>query len=125
MGLDMYAGTMRTKPAKPVDFEIAEGDLIDTDLHYWRKHPNLHGWMEKLYREKGGTQEVFNCVEVEITHEDLNRLEAAIKLGGLPHTGGFFFGVTDGSEKEDDLLFVTNARARLNAGEFVYYSSWW
>lgn len=51
MGLDMYACTLREQPATPVDFKAEEV----SELHYWRKHPNLHGWMEQLYREKGGT----------------------------------------------------------------------
>ncbi|ODR91767.1 hypothetical protein A8M32_08600 [Sinorhizobium alkalisoli] len=46
------ACTLRESPAAPVDFEVEEA----TALHYWRKHPNLHGWMERLYREEGGTQ---------------------------------------------------------------------
>jgi hypothetical protein len=50
MGLDMYAlTTSENIPAvnfkDPKDIE---------ELYYWRKHPNLHGWMEALYRLKGG-----------------------------------------------------------------------
>ena len=37
------------------------------ELHYWRKHPNLHGWMESLYYEKGGTADNFNCVNLQLT----------------------------------------------------------
>ena len=48
MGLDMYAMTTHEKPSAPVDFEAGES----LALHYWRKHPNLHGWMESLYRAK-------------------------------------------------------------------------
>jgi hypothetical protein len=34
-------------PPHPVYFNAGE-DLAA--IHYWRKHPNLHGWMEQLYR---------------------------------------------------------------------------
>ena len=58
-------------------------------LFYWRKHPNLHGWFEKLYREKGGKEEEFNCEFLELTTEDLNNLEIAVKQAKLPFTEGF------------------------------------
>lgn len=47
MGLDMYAYVTDETPDGNVDFEV--GSL--SELHYWRKHPNLHGWMEKLYSD--------------------------------------------------------------------------
>ena len=56
MGLDMYASTLVQAPKSDVDFD--GNDAIE--LHYWRKHPNLHGWMESLYYEKGGTAGSFN-----------------------------------------------------------------
>jgi len=56
------------------------------ELHYWRKHPNLHGWMESLYYEKGGTADNFNCVNLQLTARDLDRLETAIRGGTLPLT---------------------------------------
>ncbi len=121
MGLDMYAYTTREKPASQVDFE----DASEERLHRWRKHPNLHGWMEQLYYLKGGTDETFNCVHLELTAQDLDYLEDAIKTNRLPETTGFFFGATDGSEREDDLEFVAKARAAIAQGLYVYYTSWW
>ncbi|MGB3832647.1 MAG: phosphoglycerate kinase [Mesorhizobium sp.] len=120
MGLDMYACTLREPPATPVDFKADEV----SELHYWRKHPNLHGWMEQLYREKGGTQE-FNCVNLQLAAADLDRLEVAIRAGNLPRTAGFFFGASDGTETEGDLGFIAKAREALAAGLTVFYSSWW
>lgn len=120
MGLDMYAFTQKAKPQTPVDFEPD----TPTELHYWRKHPNLHGWMEALYFEKGG-QQSFNCVPVELTIEDLDRLEADLSLSNLPQTEGFFFGQTQGDELDDDLTFIAKARAAIANGLTVYYDSWW
>jgi hypothetical protein len=121
MGLDMYALATKHQPENSVDFDAPEA----TQLHYWRKHPNLHGWMEALYREKGGVDENFNCVNLKLTTDDLDRLQADILAQALPRTTGFFFGETDGSETEDDLQFVAKAREALAAGLTVYYSSWW
>ncbi|WP_169546474.1 phosphoglycerate kinase [Sneathiella aquimaris] len=121
MGLDMYAMTMENAPETAVDFE-ASGSV---EFFYWRKHPNLHGWMETLYREKDGKAETFNCVNVALSSDDLDRLEADIKSGSLPHTSGFFFGASDGSEVQDDLDFVAKAKEVIKDGDTVFYTSWW
>lgn len=122
MGLDMYAYTTATPHLPPVDFDAPS----DTQrIHYWRKHPNLHGWMQQLYVEKGGIATSFNCVNVALTEADLDRLEDAIRRQRLPETIGFFFGLSDGSEAEDDLAFIALARAAIARGLAVFYSSWW
>ena len=81
--------------------------------------------MERLDREKGGSAESFNCVNVQLVTEDLDRLEAGIKASQLPHTEGLFFGASDGSERDDDLNFIEKARAALARNMRVFYSSWW
>lgn len=121
MGLDMYAHYLHDAPSTPVDFPVENYG----ELHYWRKHPNLHGWMERLYREKGGKDSSFNCVNLLLTTGDLDRLEADIRAGNLPATIGFFFGVSDGSEADDDLHFIAKAREAIADGLVVYYTSWW
>ena len=124
MGLDMYAyKTPRTTDATPVDYKIPKKG--SAELHYWRKHADLHGWMQALYFEKGGADPQFNLASVELDETDLDRLERDIQAVHSPETLGFFFGETDESEKEDDLDFITNARAALNEGFLVYYSAWW
>jgi hypothetical protein len=121
MGLDMFAHTITEKPASEVDFETENHE----QLHYWRKHPDLHGWMEQLYREKGGAAASFNCVRMVLTAPDLDRLEADIKESRLPDTQGFFFGESDGSETTDDLRFIGKTRTAIQSGLTVYYTSWW
>jgi hypothetical protein len=121
MGLDMYAYST-DEATSAVDFFDLE---TREEIFYWRKHPNLHGWMEALYRSKGGTAESFNCVPVRLDPADLDALEAAVKDGGLPDTEGFFFGVSDGSEKADDLEFIRKARESIAEGDTVFYTSWW
>jgi len=60
---------------------VAHDEDNRDEIAYWRKHPNLQGWMEQLWREKGGKGE-FNCVDVELTREDLKQLELA-KISSL------------------------------------------
>jgi len=106
MGLDQFAYKTKVKPSKSVDFqvEVYKDEVEREEIHYWRKHPNLHGFMERLYREKGGESE-FNCRPVELTQEDIDRLAQSILDGKLPETSGFFFGRSFGDEENDDLEF--------------------
>ena len=126
MGLDMYASAV---PAGTYTGEIIT-EMVDTDfkkeLHYWRKHNALHGWMEKLYREKGGTDE-FNCVGLNLTYDDLDRLEKDILGVSLPKTEGFFFGndTSGGDHVDDDIEFVLKAKTHLAKGHLVFYSAWY
>ena len=122
MGLDMYALSTKAKPETEVDFSTK--NFEQTELHYWRKHPNLHGWMQNLYDAKGGTESNFNGDCVVLDSEDLDNLEDDIKDGNLPDTSGFFFGESDDGD-EDDLLFVSKAREAIKEGKTVYYTSWW
>jgi hypothetical protein len=121
MGLDMFAMTTNLAPESPVDFKAENA----TELHYWRKHPNLHGWMEELYYAKGGSAESFNCVTLQLALKDLDKLEADTKSQKLPDTKGFFFGESDGTEFEDDLAFINKAREAIAQGQIVFYDSWW
>ncbi len=114
MGLDMLAKT-----------KDAEGNDLNSNLAFWRKHPNLHGWMEALYREKGGTEEQFNCIEVELTQEDLLRLQQDLLGQKLPEKSGFFFGRSRPEYIEGDLLFVAKALFAISQGQRVFYDSWW
>lgn len=124
MGLDMYAFSAPFSSIEcDVDFDTDKLPGLDV-IHRWHKHPDLHGWMEELYYAKGGAKR-FNCVPVCLTHEDLDRLELAIRTGTLPKTQGFFVGESDGSEITDDLVFITKARVALDAGYAVIYDSWW
>tara|TARA_R110000868_G_scaffold58349_4_gene180234 strand:+ start:498 stop:983 length:486 start_codon:yes stop_codon:yes gene_type:complete len=118
MGLDMYAYTAAKEQA---DYETSQREIA-----YWRKHPNLHGWMEKLAESKNVEYSTFNGVELELTWEDLDNLERAITHGQLPSTQGFFFGnEADDFYKEQDLEFVRKARAELFLGLKVFYNSSW
>ena len=123
MGLDQFAFAIDNNGEKE-------------ELAYWRKHPNLQGWMENLWEAKGkpGLPEDsepsmmgdFNCVPVELNSDDLDDLEDAVRGSGLPDTVGFFFGDnSDDYYKEKDLEFIRKAREALDAGLVVEYNSWW
>jgi hypothetical protein len=123
MGLDMYAFTFSGEVKTKVDFDT--NNLSKERLAYWRKHPDLHGWMKELYHKKGGIDNSFNGNKVVLNETDLDTLEQDIINDNLPYTSGFFFGKTDGSERDGDLEFVVNAREAIKQGKKVYYTSWW
>ena len=106
-----------------------EQGLLDTNFAYWRKFNNLHGWMERLYREKGGASADFNCDTVRLEPEDLDRLERDAKAGdNLEPQAGFFFGSMEMltvEDQEEILEFVARARTAQAEGMAIFYSSWW
>ena len=128
MGLDMWA-TM----SKSTDNDERE-PLAD-----WRKHNRLHGYMEELWNAKGrpnsnyDVPEVFNCVPLELTKEDLKDLKATILTRALPETQGFFFGHDSYDWSKDelkeadeyDLNFCEKALTAIGEGYKVHYTSWW
>jgi hypothetical protein len=134
MGLDMYAYTAARAGQQNEFYE--QGHYVDgeftnptvtkpVEIAYWRKHPNLHGWMQQLWESKGNNGD-FNGDELELTAEDLDELELAVTHGQLPTTGGFFFGnPSDEFYREQDLEFIKNARAELFMGLKVFYNSSW
>ena len=139
MGLDQYAVARKGEPRKvsqtwtTTDADGNEEEVVEyynewddtIELATWRKHPNLQGWMQNLYYEKGGGEE-FNCVDLELTLNDLDALEATLDEEELPETVGFFFGSNaDDHYAEADREFIVQARAAIKQGYTVVYSSWW
>lgn len=138
MGLDMYAYSADRAGRKREYWELVQyvdheevvpaGVSKPKELAYWRKHPNLHGWMERLAKEKGLEYDTFNGVELELTWDDIDRLERDILAGQVASLGtrGFFFGdASDEHYREQDLQFIREARADLFMGLKVFYNSSW
>ena len=116
--------------------DIIDGEVVSTctkpkEIMYWRKHPNLHGWMENLWERKGrpgaeSKSETFNGIELELTWEDLMELEYDVAHKALPSTQGFFFGDdSDVYYKKQDQEFIKEAKADLLCGLKVFYNSSW
>lgn len=137
MGLDQYA-YVATRAGQQKDFyESAQWDPNENEpvsktvpkpreIAYWRKHPNLQGWMEQLAEQKGLEYGSFNGIELELSWEDLDALERAVTHNQLPETHGFFFGdASDDYYRQQDLQFIREARAELFLGLKVFYNSSW
>lgn len=145
MGLDMYAYVGRKGQReefyeqdgieynpKTNDWDVPEGGVTKpVEVAYWRKHPSLHGWMEQLWIQKGrpgqhDTYPEFNGVELELSWQDIDDLERAVRNGKLPFTEGFFFGKpADNVYYDEDLKFCADAKAEIFLGQKVFYNSSW
>lgn len=133
MGLDMYLEGRKyimEDWSNPNNNETEEGFRVKQkvyDLGYWRKHPNLHGY---IVQEFAAGED--NCQDIELGQEELIQLIDAIKNKRLPSTTGFFFGKSDGSDDEmqEDLSVFTRALIWLQVKDdrhfrsVVYRASW-
>lgn len=128
MGLDMWVWEFDPKNCESYDDIscVSKEGCRGDELYYWRKHHDLHGFMENLYRRNGGVK-TFNCERVRLTEEDLDELEETLLQNNLPETTGFFFGNNPPNHEtnEADLEFISKARASISSGKLVYYDSWW
>ena len=141
MGLDMYAYVAARAGQQDEFYKGAEWDNEIKDhrnpnvnrpreIAYWRKHPNLHGWMARLWLAREGNElrelDNFNGIELELDADDLDLLEYVVKERELPGTSGFFFGSdADDYYYNDDLKFIQMARAEMFLGFKVFYNSSW
>jgi hypothetical protein len=132
MGLDMYLNGRKhlvswdpkKKPLMEDGFEV-EAKILR--LGYWRKHPNLHGYVVNTFA--GGEDE---CQDIYLSEADLLQTLQAVRDKELPATTGFFFGESDGSEDEETLEILMKALAWLRAGKaakdsfrsVIYRASW-
>ena len=106
MGLDQYATARKGEPRKvpqtwtTTDADGNEEEVVEyynewddtIDLAEWRKHPNLQGFMEELWIQKGKPNanppseggmnfgSDFNCVDLELTVKDIDTLEESLEL---------------------------------------------
>lgn len=133
MGLDMYAWATKDRDVAnlmrdQIVLSDSERELVTTDYMYWRKNHHLHGFMTKLWEEKTEqTDADFNCEFMELTLQDLHRIQHQIENDLLTPTEGFFFGTHSYSQvqKEQDLEWVSKAIRDTQDGLIIFYHCWW
>jgi hypothetical protein len=133
MGLDMnlYGRKRRWlwdgEASMHVDGFPVNSTTLELDVAYWRKHPNLHGYIVREFA--GGVDE---CQEIELNAGDLKKILAASEADELPHTSGFFFGESGPEDKEPTRKKLEAAIKWLETKdpderttrEVVYRASW-
>lgn len=120
MGLDasLYRSPKKYANVPFINPEDSFSDSEFEELHYWRQFWPLQYWMELLYSKKGGTKE-FNCVNLQLTKEDLDQLEKDCKEFD---TSQCLFG---GRYAYELPLVIETARRVIDKGDCVFYWSWY
>jgi len=98
---------------------------LEVELGYWRKHPNLHGFIVQTFA--GG---VDKCQRIELDEKQLRQTLEAVLADNLPHTEGFFFGQSQSSDKGNSIQQLKTAIEWLMVKEekvlrSVYYRASW
>ena len=129
MGLDMYLwGRKLNVSFEDVAPQTEEGFSIralEYELGYWRKHPNLHGFIVNTFAD--GVDE---CQKIILHEDDVEKIIAAILENRLPDTEGPFFGTSQKSQEQIDydLSIWQAAKNWLDKDDgiryLIYESSW-
>ena len=130
MGLDMYLTGEQYIPKdweNPANNQMEDGYRLKSrnfDLGYWRKHPDLHGFIVQNFA--GGEDD---CKSVHLDADDIVEIISAVNEDRLPKTSGFFFGesTNDIGEKLEATEIFVNALNWLLADDWrsVYYRASW
>lgn len=117
MGLDMYLYARKAD-----NFEEME------EIMYWRKHPDLHRYMEEIWRERTPSHRSysFNNIELNLTREDVKNIGFKTIFACLPkNEGGFFFGESDRFYDDGTMTAVHEALRLMDGGWDISYDSSW
>ncbi|MCA9469442.1 MAG: hypothetical protein KC643_28915 [Nitrospira sp.] len=131
MGLDMY---LDGDKYLALDFDNPDNTPTEDGyrltnrtlrLGYWRKHPNLHGYIVNTFADG-----IDQCQRIDLSENDIEKIIDAVARDDLPHTEGFFFGASDGSEREETLRIFRDALQWLRTTESnvfrsIYYQASW
>ena len=133
MGLDQYAFINPREEQRTDDHGNSFTAKIAEQDFYWRKHSRLQDFMEEIWVEKTGRGKLeLNCQDMELTLNDINKLERAWQNSyGQNHSNGhFFYGHEQQVERmdlyhDDDEAFIKAAKEALAEGQKVIYHCWW
>jgi hypothetical protein len=132
MGLDMYLHGEKffwTDWDHPENTRMEDGikvSSLEVELGYWRKHPDLHGFIVQTFAE--GKDE---CQRIPLDEKQLRQTLDAVLAEALPHTEGFFFGQSQSSDKGDSLKQLKAAiewlmtEEKKGVSRSVYYRASW
>lgn len=135
MGLDMYfysaPGSMDAAAIEAAcDGQWAEDGFEDGEIEeigYFRKHADLHGKLEEIWRRShnGAEWDDFNDVYFEITPEILKELLDYGKTDPSGNYQGFFWGETNPGDWEEFREMAKAFAAEMERGRKVwYYPNW-
>lgn len=94
----------------------------EQELGYWRKHPNLHGFIVNTFANG-----VDDCRKIYLDKKQVTVIMESVKNSGIARNSGFLFGRSFGDETDDDLIKLKEAILWLdsNPDRKVYYQASW
>jgi hypothetical protein len=118
MGLDMYIQADADMPEHVETYEVWKA----RELAYWRKHPNLHGFIIREFA--AGVDE---CQDIPLDAAAIERILVASEADALPETSGFFFGQSCPEDKENtrEKLSRVLEWLKANPGKKIHYRASW
>lgn len=129
MGLDMQLNGEKyhwsygdKKPPEVDGFRVKETIL---ELGYWRKHPNLHGFIVNTFAN--GVDE---CQRIDLGPDQIRKIIQATIENNLPETTGFFFGVSTKDRDEETIIILRRSLEWLETSEpdvsrSIFYKASW
>tara|TARA_R100001480_G_scaffold125060_1_gene123264 strand:+ start:1075 stop:1452 length:378 start_codon:yes stop_codon:yes gene_type:complete len=125
VGLDMFLRGKKYHMDRRRKIEGFELESETFELGYWRKHPNLHGYIVEKFADGQD-----NCQSIYLETKNLERILGAVMQDGLPHTTGFFFGESESADYQDTAKQIEGAIKWLNVKDndvlrsVYYWASW-
>jgi hypothetical protein len=131
MGLDMMLYAREV---------IEEGDDVSEDARQieigtWRKHPDLHSYIETLWRAETGSTEDFNCIDYKLSRKQIIDIILLTVTETMPKSkGGFFFSESKLTDISHTITLMGSALSYIDkhtsypddVPEYeIFYSSWW
>lgn len=129
MGLDMYLRGEEYEDFSNTSAARDRGDIVKVstvyELGYWRKHPDLHGYIVETFAN--GVDE---CQRISLGKGELLNTLKAVEDDKLPHTEGFFFGQSQLGDKERTIQILQKALKWMEGAQDrtyrdIYYQASW
>ena len=128
MGLDQIAYKLKKNFInKNVDFSLNDEECCDSEMDefaFWRKHWHFDQFMEELYFNKGGKEEIYNSCWLKLSTKDLDGLEIHLQ-NDQKYKEYDQYQEYEGEEIDYDANFIAQARDALKNGFDIIYTNNW
>lgn len=133
MGLDMYLTGEKYQFKdweNPTNNQHQDGFRVkglNLDLGYWRKHPDLHGFIVQNFANDHD-----DCQPIHLSSKNIEAIIEAVQQDRLPKTNGFFFGesLNDHEQKTEAIAIFQKVLKWMSSvpedyfHEVTYQASW-
>jgi hypothetical protein len=95
------------------------------EIGYWRKHPDLHGFIVQTFADGED-----DCRPIEMGSDEIYKILEAVETDQLPHTEGFFFGESQPEYKAETIEILNGALrwlsvANAQSSRWISYRASW